>query len=172
MLPKISSALEELFYFPGLTISIIAGKLTNGFSETVWQNSLSLREANGKRGKRVSDLLLTVVAEAGDMGYPPQNKPDDLEAIMKLTISRLADFHWQGMIGRNWERSVLGRRNRDWKASTSVFASLRKKKGTLRVSAPARDQGKATTSSLSLRSRQGADWPAASVGLRCYLLLS
>jgi len=60
-----------------------------------------LREADCKRGKHVLDLLLTVVAGAGGMGYPPQNKPVDLEAVMKLTISRLAALHLQGIIGRN-----------------------------------------------------------------------
>lgn len=157
MLPKF---LLIGFYFTGLTVSIVAGKLTNRLFEKVWQNSLSLQEAECKSRKHISDLLLTVM-EAGGICHIPQNKPVDLEARMKLTISRLAALHWQGMIDRNWERSGLGRRNQEWNVSTSVFTSLRKKKMPLGVSAPTRDQGKAAE-------QAGTEPSAASGSLRYY----
>lgn len=94
MLPKF---LLIGFYFTGLTVSIVAGKLTNRLFEKVWQNSLSLQEAECKSRKHISDLLLTVM-EAGGICHIPQNKPVDLEARMKLTISSLLPYTGKGWL--------------------------------------------------------------------------
>lgn len=76
-----------MFYFFGLTFSVVAGKIVSRFSETFWQNSLILLEADCKRGKHISDHCWHLSQRQEAWGYPLQNKPVDLEYIMKETIS-------------------------------------------------------------------------------------